>query len=296
MKKSKFSGLGVAMVTPFAKDGAVDIAALKKLTNHLCNGGADFLVVMGTTGENPVLSDTEQRQILDAVLETNAGKLPVVFGMGGNDTRALCNRISNFDFSGVDGILSASPYYNKPNQQGIYEHYCMLASQTDLPVIIYNVPGRTGSNISAETTLRLAEVSNIIATKEASGNFSQCMEIIKHKPDGFAVISGDDAYTLPFISMGMDGVISVIGNAFPTTFGKMVQLAISGNFAEARIYHYQLLDMMHTIFEDGSPGGIKVILNKLGICEEWLRLPLQLPSEVVKQKLLSQLKISGLSN
>lgn len=286
---NKFRGLGVAMVTPFTTNGEVDIAGLVKLTNHLIDGDVNYLVVMGTTGENPTLDESEQRKILDIVLETNNKRLPVVFGMGGNYTQALCAKIEKYNLDGVDAILSASPYYNKPNQNGIFNHYKAVSESTELPLIIYNVPGRTGSNISVETTLKLAEIKNIIATKEASGNFNQCMDIIKNKPAEFMVISGDDSYTLPFISCGMDGVISVIGNALPKPFSKMVNLALKGETEEARIIHYQLLDLMNTIFEDGSPGGIKVILEKLAVCGPTMRAPLYSPSASVKAKLLDQL-------
>jgi 4-hydroxy-tetrahydrodipicolinate synthase len=286
---NKFRGLGVAMVTPFTTNGEVDYPGLVKLTDHLIGGDVNYLVVMGTTGENPTLDETEQRKILDTVLETNNKRLPVVFGMGGNYTQALCAKIENYNLDGVDAILSASPYYNKPNQNGIFNHYKAVSDSTGLPLIIYNVPGRTGSNISVETTLKLAEIKNIIATKEASGNFNQCMEIIKNKPADFMVISGDDSYTLPFISCGMDGVISVIGNALPKPFSKMVNLALNGDIQEARKIHYQMLDLMNTIFEDGSPGGIKVILEKLAVCGPSLRAPLSQPSEGVKAKLIAQL-------
>lgn len=290
MTNARFKGLGVAMVTPFSAAGDVDFPALRKLTRHLIDGGVNYLVVMGTTGENPTLTEYEQRGILDAVLEENNGQLPVVFGMGGNYTAALTHRISQYDLSGVSAILSASPYYNKPNQEGIINHYDALVSVSSLPVIIYNVPGRTGSNITAETTLRLAEIPGIIGTKEASGNFGQCMEILKYRPDDFLVISGDDAYTLPFISLGMDGVISVIGNAYPAEFSSMVNTALSGDILKARKGHYDLLDLMNTIFEDGSPGGIKVILNELGICGPTLRAPLYPPNEKVIGHLKMQMK------
>jgi len=286
---SKFKGLGVAMVTPFTTSGDVDYPALERLTNYLIDGGVNYLVVMGTTGENPTLDEAEQRQILDTVIATNNKRLPIVFGMGGNYTKALCNKIEKYNLNGVDALLSASPYYNKPIQNGIYAHYKAVSESTDLPIIIYNVPGRTGSNISVATTLKLAEIKNIIATKEASGSLNQCMEIIQNKPADFMVISGDDGYTLPYISCGMEGVISVIGNALPTPFSKMVSLALQGDYINARTIHYSLLDLMNTIFEDGSPGGIKVILEKLGVCGPTLRAPLYAPSEAVKAKLLAQL-------
>ncbi len=286
----KLKGLGVAMITPFQVSGEVDYPALRNLTRFLISGGVDYLVVMGTTGENPVLNETEQRMILDTVLEENNGKLPIVFGMAGNHTAALTQRASHYQLDGVDALLSASPYYNKPNQQGIYMHYDALIQATSKPVIIYNVPGRSGSNITADTTLKLAELPGIIGTKEASGNFDQCMKILKHRPADFLVISGDDAYTLPYISLGMDGVISVIGNAFPKAFSQMVHHAMDGNWDEARTLHYSLLDLINTIFEDGSPGGIKVILHELGICQPTLRAPLYPPNENVINSLKSQLQ------
>jgi 4-hydroxy-tetrahydrodipicolinate synthase len=286
---SKFKGLGVAMVTPFKPDHQIDVPALRKLTNFLIEGEVDYLVVMGTTGENPTLDEKEQRQILDVVLETNNKRKPVVFGMGGNNTAAMVDRMKSYNLSGVDAILTASPFYNKPNQNGIFAHYTVIADAAPLPVILYNVPSRTGSNMTAETTLKLAEHRNIIATKEASGNFTQCMDILKNRPEDFLVISGEDALTLPLMSCGMEGVISVIGNAFPAPFSKMVHAALDEKWAEAKILHYHLLDMMNTIFDDGSPGGIKVLMNQLGLCLEEVRMPLAKPSESVKRKLVTQL-------
>jgi 4-hydroxy-tetrahydrodipicolinate synthase len=287
---SKFEGLGVAMVTPFKNDLSIDFPALRNLTNFLIDGNVDYLVVMGTTGENPTLNEKEQRQILDIVLEANNRRKPVVFGMGGNNTADLLGRMNSYHLKGVDAILTASPFYNKPNQNGILAHYNVLADAAPLPIILYNVPSRTGSNITAETTLKLAEHSNIIAIKEASGNFSQCMDIIKNRPQGFLVISGDDGITLPMMCCGMEGVISVIGNAFPDSFSKMVHAASDGHWWEAKIWHYRLIDMMNTIFDDGSPGGIKVLMHQLGLCTEEVRLPLAKPSVSVKRKLLNQLE------
>lgn len=278
----RFKGLGVAMVTPFKKDHSVDYEALDKLTEHLVSNGVDYLVVMGTTGENPTLSNDEQRRILDRVLSVNEGRKPVVFGLGGNHTDALVDRLKTMSFDGIDGILSVSPYYNKPNQEGIYQHYMMLADASKAPMIIYNVPGRTGSLILAETTLRIAEHDNIIATKEASGSLDVCMEILRNKPAGFEVVSGDDNYTLPYIAIGMTGVISVIGNAYPKSFSNMVHYALDGNLENARYLHYKLLPLMNAIFMDGNPGGIKVVLKELGICEEYMRMPLHPVKEVVR--------------
>jgi 4-hydroxy-tetrahydrodipicolinate synthase len=283
----KFRGLGVAMVTPFTKDKAVDFTALETLTEHLVSNGCDYLVVMGTTGENPTISVSEQLDILNSVKQVNEGRKPIVYGMGGNDTAALLNKIKSMDWTGIDAILSVSPYYNKPNQEGIYRHFKAIADACPVPVIIYNVPGRTGSSISVETTLRLAEHENIIATKEASGDMEHCMAILDGKPENFEVISGDDSLTLPFLSVGMSGVISVIGNAYPKEFSQMVNYALEGNFENARYLHYKLLPLMTAIFMDGSPGGIKEILAQMDICETHLREPLFAVSKEVKKVLLA---------
>jgi 4-hydroxy-tetrahydrodipicolinate synthase len=282
---NQLKGTGVALVTPFKSDLSIDYEALKRLVEYQCTNNTDYLVVLGTTGESPVCSPDEMQRILATVLETNNNRLPIVLGMGGNYTDALVNKIKSQEISGLTAILSVSPYYNKPNQEGIYRHYIAVADASPLPIILYNVPGRTGSNMNAETTLRLAEHANICAMKEASGNFSQCMEIIQYKPDNFLVISGDDAFTLSFISMGMDGVISVICNAFPKSFSAMVSHALTGNYSEARKLHYALFDSMNLIFEDGSPGGIKEILNALVICETFVRPPLYKVNDKVKDKL-----------
>jgi 4-hydroxy-tetrahydrodipicolinate synthase len=253
-----FKGLGVAMVTPFNEDGTIDFEGLEKLTNHLVNGGVNYLVVMGTTGENPTVTNDEQAQILEKVLEVNAKRLPVVFGIGGNNTSAVVNRLTNTNLDGVSGILSVSPYYNKPNQEGIYQHYKAISDHSSLPVIMYNVPGRTGSLVAAETTLRIAELPNIVATKEASGSLDVVMDIMKHKPEDFSVISGDDNYTLPYIAAGMTGVISVIGNAYPKEFSQMVNYALDGDFKNARHLHYKLLTYDESYFYGWQPRWCKV--------------------------------------
>ncbi|PCJ64998.1 MAG: 4-hydroxy-tetrahydrodipicolinate synthase [Bacteroidetes bacterium] len=270
---NKFRGLGVAMITPFNADKSIDFVGLEKLTNHLINGGVNYLVVMGTTGENPTISNEEQQTILQKVKEVNAGRLPIVFGIGGNDTAAVVNRLQEENLEGVDGILCVSPYYNKPSQEGVFQHYKAVNDASPLPVIMYNVPGRTGSVVSAETTLRIAELTNIVCTKEASGSLDICMDIIHNAPEGFGVISGDDHYTLPYIATGMQGVISVIGNAYPKEFSQMVNYALDGDYKNARHLHYQLLPMIKAIFKDGNPGGVKYVLAKLGICENYFRLP-----------------------
>ena len=246
----KLKGTGVALVTPFRKDGNVDFKSLEKLLNHVINGKVEYLVVLGTTGESVTLSINEKSAIIDFVKEINAGRLPIVLGLGGNNTQEILNQIADFDFDGIDAILSVSPYYNKPSQKGIYQHFKMIANQSPVPVILYNVPARTGSNITAETTLALAnEVENIIGIKEASGSIEQCMRIIKDKPKGLLVISGDDVITLPLIACGADGVISVIANAYPKNFSEMVRQTLSGNYDEARSLHYSFMEIIPLLFE-----------------------------------------------
>jgi 4-hydroxy-tetrahydrodipicolinate synthase len=283
--KNPFSGSGVALVTPFHDDYSIDFDSLKKLVRYQIDNGTDFLVVQGTTGESPTLDLEEKLEVLKAVQEENQGQLKIVFGMGGNNTIAigeilkLCREIE------VDGILSVSPYYNKPTQQGIIAHYEYLASCTDLPIILYNVPGRTGSNVSAATTLELAKIDNIVAMKEASGDFSQIMEILQNKPEGFDVLSGDDAITMPMIALGSAGVISVVANAFPKRFAEMVHASQEGNLKLAREAHYDLLPVTHMLFEEGNPGGAKAALAKQGIMKPIMRLPLYPISEGLQQRI-----------
>lgn len=283
----KFRGLGVAMVTPFEADGSIDFGGIEKLTNHLIDGGVNYLVVMGTTGENPTISNDEQQQILQKVKEVNAGRLPIVFGIGGNNTAAVVDRLKTENLEGVDGILSVSPYYNKPSQEGIYQHFKAINDATQLPVIMYNVPGRTGSTVGAETTLRIAQLPNIVATKEATGSLDICMDIVQHKPTDFGVISGEDGYTMPFIAAGMQGVISVIGNAYPKEFSQMVNYALDGDFKNAKHLHYKLWPAMKAIFMDGNPGGVKYILSKMGICGNHFRLPV-VPVNTATEKALDK--------
>lgn len=285
---NKFKGLGVAMITPFNDDHSIDFEALEKLTNFLIDGKTDYLVVQGTTGESPVLSKKEKQDVLNCVIKTNEGRLPIVFGIGGNNTAAIIEDLDYFDLSKVDGILSASPYYNKPTQEGIYQHYAAIASSTDKDIILYNVPGRTASNISANTTLRLAdEFENIIGVKEASGSMEQIMDIIRRKPGDFLVISGDDAITLPILAVGGDGVISVVGNAFPHSFGKMVHHALSNDLDQAKRYHYEILPIISLLFAEGNPGGIKAVLSDLGITKEHMRLPLVKISNTLREQIVS---------
>ena len=272
--KKKFQGTGVALVTPFHKYGAVDFSAIEKVVEHTINNNADYLVVLGTTGETPTLSKDEKQAVTEFVIETVNGRVPIVLGMGGNNTQEVVNCIKSVSFEGIDAILSVCPYYNKPKQKGIFYHYKTIASASPVPVILYNVPSRTGVNISAETTLQLANgYKNIVAIKEASGNFVQVMEILKNRPKDFLVISGDDALTLPLMALGTDGVISVVANAFPAEFSNMVNLCLKGKFDDARQIHFQLINIINALFEDGSPGGIKAALQIIGLCENNLRLP-----------------------
>jgi 4-hydroxy-tetrahydrodipicolinate synthase len=286
----KFKGTGVAIVTPFKTNGGVDIEGLEKVTEHLISGGVEYIVMLGTTGETATQSKDEKKQVVDTILRINNGRVPLVMGIGGNNTNEVLTTLKDFNFEGIDAVLSVSPYYNKPNQQGIINHYTAIADASPRPVILYNVPGRTGSNMTAATTLHLAKHDNIIGMKEASGNMEQCMEIIKNKPEGFLVISGDDALTYPFMSVGMDGVISVVAHAYPKDFSDMVRLCLKGDFVAARELHYRILDISTTIFADGSPGGIKAILEHMGICGSTVRMPLAPVSEEVKNKLIELVK------
>lgn len=268
-------GTGTALVTPFTSGFRIDFESLGKVINHNIEGGVDFLVSLGTTGESATLTWEEKVQVLEFTAEKINGRVPLVAGFGGYSTDAVVKAVKGFHFSGIEAILSVSPYYNKPTQEGIYQHYKALSDVAPVPVILYNVPGRTGSNIKAETTLRMAhELPNIAAVKEASGDLVQCMEIVRDKPDDFIVLSGDDALTLPLLSFGFDGVISVIANAFPQQFSDMTRFALEGDFKEASKLHLKLLNMMKLLFTDGNPGGAKYALQCLGLCQNYLRLPL----------------------
>lgn len=283
---NQLKGLGVAMVTPFKKDGALDIPALKRLTDHLVEGGADYLVVMGTTGETPTLDKEDKKVIVETVIATAAGRKPIVLGLGGNNTMDLCNQLSRQDTAGLTAILSVSPYYTKPTQNGLFEHYKALSEHSKLPIILYNVPGRTGSNLLPDTVMRIAfDCRNVIGVKEASGNMDQIMEIIKEKPKHFMVISGDDSITLPLMAAGADGVISVVGNAFPNEFSQMIQHALKNEYAEARTIHYRLLELIKLLFVEGNPAGIKEVLSHLDICDNYLRLPLSPVSQLISERM-----------
>lgn len=291
MANLDLTGTGVAIVTPFKKNGEVDFNGLKKLVNHLVNGKVEYLVVMGTTGESVTLSKEEKQAVIDCVVKENKKRVPLVLGIGGNNTAEVVKQIEKADNKSFSAILSVSPYYNKPSQEGIYQHYKAVAKASKLPVILYNVPGRTSSNISWETTIRLAkDFKNIVAIKEASGSIEQCMRIINNRPKNFLVISGDDNLTLPIIASGGDGVISVVANAYPKDFSDMVRAALDDDLNTARKLHYKLMDITDQLFADGNPGGIKHALSLLKICEPYLRLPLVEPNDKVKQKLKELIK------
>ncbi|MDO4995144.1 MAG: 4-hydroxy-tetrahydrodipicolinate synthase [Bacteroidales bacterium] len=275
MAHNKFKGLGVALVTPFKPTGEVDYTALRRLLDYQLAGGVDFLCVLGTTSEAPCLTDDEKQRIKDIVRERVQGQVPILLGCGGNNTAAVVHSLQHDDFTGIDGILSVCPYYNKPSQEGLYQHFRTIAHSTSLPVVLYNVPGRVGVNMTAETTLRLAhDCDNIVAIKEASGNFTQIDDIIKNKPANFDVISGDDGITFPLITLGAVGVISVIGNALPKEFSRMVRLALQGDYDAARHIHHQFTELFKLLFVDGNPAGVKAMLNSMGLIDNELRLPL----------------------
>ena len=276
----KFKGTGVAIVTPFNTDKSVDYKGLENLVEHLITNGIDYLVVQGTTGESVTLSKQEKEETLAFIIKVNNGRLPIVLGIGGNCTATVVEAFQNTNLSGVDAILSVSPYYNKPTQEGIYQHYKAIAEVSKLPIILYNVPGRTSSNMLAETTVRLAnDFDNIIAVKEASGSLEQAMEIINNKPSDFLVISGDDALTLPMVASGGDGVISVIANAFPKGFSDMVTAALNDDMKTARSLHYKYFSMIEYLFVEGNPAGVKAALKELDIIGDAVRLPLVNVSE-----------------
>ena len=293
MRTIDLTGVGVALVTPFHHDRSVDYEGLQKLVEHCLNNGVDYLVVNGTTSENPTLTTEEKLLILQTVISKAQDRVPVIYGVGGNSTQALVEEISNFDVQGVAAILSASPYYNKPTQEGIYQHYAALSQCSVLPIILYNVPGRTSSNISAETTVRLAkDFGNIVAIKEASGNLDQITEILINRPDGFQVISGDDNLTLHMMLLGAEGVISVSGQGVPEIFCKLVDAALEGDFYSAREAHLALFDLTNLLFAEGNPAGIKALLKLRGLCGDTVRLPLVSASANLTEQL--QTALSGL--
>lgn len=288
MSQNIFKGLGIALITPFNASGAVDYVVLKQLVEYQLKNGADFFCILATTGETPTLTDDEKQRIKELVVEVVAGRVPILMGCGGNNTAAIVEELNTRDFSGIDGILSVCPYYNKPSQEGLYQHFKTIANATDMKVVLYNVPGRTGVNMKAETTVRLArDCKNIVAVKEASGNLEQVDEIIKNKPDTFDVISGDDALTFPMIACGAVGVISVIGNALPKEFSRMLRLEQNGEFEPARKIHHMFTDLFNLLFVDGNPAGVKAMLHEMGMIENVLRLPL-VPTRLTTMQKISE--------
>lgn len=288
MVHNKFKGLGIALITPFTSDGEVDYKALKRLVEYQLGNGADFLCILATTGETPCLTADEKQKIKDLVRNVVNGRVPILLGCGGNNTAAIVEELKTGDFKGIDGVLSVCPYYNKPSQEGLFQHFRAIANATKLPVVLYNVPGRTGINLKAETTLRLArECHNIVGIKEASGNLEQVDEIIKGKPAHFDVISGDDALTFPMIACGAVGVISVIGNALPREFSKMIRLEFKGEYEGARKIHHKFTELYSLLFVDGNPAGVKCLLHEMGMIENVLRLPL-VPTRVQTVQKISE--------
>jgi len=270
----KFRGTGIAIVTPFTDDGVIDWESFQKLINFWIEGDVEYLVVLGTTGESPTIHGEEKQKVFSFVSDVSAGRIPLVAGIGGNDTNDVLEGFKNFDLKGYDAILSVSPAYNKPNQEGIFQHYRMLNAHAPLPIIIYNVPSRTGQNVTAETQVRIAnECSNIIGTKEARGDFAQIMQIIKNKPKDFMVLSGDDLIALPMIACGGSGVISVVANAYPRDFAEMIRLCLAGRFNEALPLHYKYVDIIASMFAEGSPSGVKAYLAEMDLCADSVRLP-----------------------
>lgn len=294
MTSNIFRGLGIALVTPFKQDGTVDYEALVDLVKYQMDNGADFFCILATTGETPCLTTEEKQRIKDTVVKTVGGRMPILMGCGGNNTAAVVSELKNGDFAGIDGVLSVCPYYNKPSQEGLCQHFKAIANATKLPVVLYNVPGRTGVNLKAETTVRLAtDCKNIVAVKEASGSLEQVDEIIKNKPKAFDVLSGDDALTFPMISCGAVGVISVIGNALPKEFSRMIRLEFNGEYEAARKIHHKFTDLYSLLFVDGNPAGVKALLHEMGFIQNVLRLPL-VPTRISTiQKMSEILKTMG---
>ena len=289
MAHNIFKGLGIALITPFLEDGSVDYKSLIRLVEYQLNNGADFFCILATTGETPTLTAEEKQKIKDLIVDLVGGRVPILMGCGGNNTAAIVKELQTGDFRGVDGILSVCPYYNKPSQEGLYQHFKTIAAATKMPVVLYNVPGRTGVNLSAATTVRLAhDCDNIVAIKEASGNLEQVDEIIKNKPRNFDVISGDDALTFPMVSCGAVGVISVIGNALPREFSKMIRLQMKGEYDGARKIHHRFIDLFSLLFVDGNPAGVKAMLHEMGYIENVLRLPL-VPTRISTLQRMSEI-------
>ena len=290
MKQNPFKGTGVALVTPFKTDFSVDVEALIRIVNHVIDNGADFLVVLGTTSEAPTLTNEEKNLVISTILKANAGRLPILLGMGGNNTQAVVEAVKAQDFVGIDGILSVVPYYNKPNQRGMKAHFEAIADASPVPVVVYNVPGRVGVNLQAATCVELAKHPNIVAVKEASGNLQQIMEILRDKPADFDVLSGDDGITQPLMALGATGVISVAANAYTSQFSRMMKAQKEGKTDEALRLHYAMLRMNQLIFADGNPAGIKCPMSHMGLCENVLRLPLVTANEKVENDIIEEWK------
>jgi 4-hydroxy-tetrahydrodipicolinate synthase len=289
MAHNIFKGLGIALITPFLEDGSVDYKSLIRLVEYQLNNGADFFCILATTGETPTLTAEEKQKIKALIVDLVGGRVPILMGCGGNNTAAIVNELQTGDFRGVDGILSVCPYYNKPSQEGLYQHFKTIAAATKLPVVLYNVPGRTGVNMTAATSVRLAhDCPNIVAIKEASGNLEQVDEIIKNGPRGFEVLSGDDALTFPMVSCGAVGAISVIGNALPREFSKMIRLQMRGEYDGARKIHHRFQDLFSLLFVDGNPAGVKAMLHEMGYIENILRLPL-VPTRISTLQRMSEI-------
>ena len=283
MKKNPFIGTGVALITPFNDDYSIDYQSLRNIVDYTLQNGADFLVALGTTSEAPTMNAEEKAQVVKTIVETAHGRCPILLGMGGNNTAVLVEGIKNQDFTGIDGILSVVPYYNKPNQRGMKAHFTAVADASPVPVVLYNVPGRVGVNLQAATTVELAKHPNIVAVKEASGNLQQIMEILRDKPADFTVLSGDDGITQPMMALGAKGVISVAANGYPKPFCEMVHKMLDGKHDDALPLHYKMLKMNGLIFADGNPAGIKALMAHVGLCKNVLRLPLVPASETVCQ-------------
>lgn len=290
MKYNPFKGTGIALITPFKTNQSVDFEALTKIVNHVIDNGADFLVVLGTTSEAPTLSAEEKKLVISTILKANNGRLPVMLGMGGNNTQAVIEAIKAQDFNGIQGILSVVPYYNKPNQRGMRAHFEAIANASSVPVVVYNVPGRVGVNLQAVTCVELAKHPNIIAVKEASGNLQQIMEILRDKPADFDVLSGDDGITQPLMALGAQGVISVAANAYTNPFSRMMKAMKDGRTEEGLQLHYAMLRMNQLIFADGNPAGIKCLMSHMGLCENALRLPLVTVNEKVEADIIEEWK------
>jgi len=292
--KDKLTGLGVAIVTPFRSDGSTDFPALGRLLDHLLKGGVHYLVVLGTTGEAVTLSADEKKAVVDYVIEHTEHRLPIVVGVGGNNTHHVIDQMRHFDFTHIDAILSVAPYYNKPTPRGLFEHYRTLSATSPVPIILYNVPGRTGVNIPASVTVELARACrNIVAVKEASGDLAQIMHIAAEKPDDFLIISGDDMLIVPIMAAGGAGVISVAANAYPAPFRRIIDAALAGDYAAANKEHFRFLRLIELLFTDGNPGGIKAVLSEMGIIENNLRLPLvPVRKEVIKEIREEMVKVS----